>query len=269
MQIYAKICKIKGKIIMKYTSVFDRKPSQIRNGDFVKRIYDMLSGSNLIQTLDNKFRMSELNDGYANIKDYLKSMGFIYCLEDCYSNTIDIQDENVFAIIELVLNLINFSAANNISMYKILNKAICNYLLTKGYNYFEDNQIYKLIPSNLNVVLEEIKEDEIKEDILSYYDFRSKEDIHNKKKILTNLVIVLQGEDEIIKKVLGKNTEERIRFYANNFDLRHSNKNENHKDYKSGIANLTQQELIEWYNYIYSFCLNIYANYKKLKSVEI
>ncbi len=254
---------------MGYIHILDKKPTQIENTNFIRRIYSMMSRNYAISTMDRNFQSSNLNDGYYSVKDYFNSIGYKYTLSD-FSNIIkEISDENVFAIIETIFNFTKPKDIGDEGDFKVFLKAVDNYLLIKGYKLVFIEGICKLTPSDLKVDLSEVVEENIKEDLLSYYDFRKQNDKHNKKKILTNLAIILYGEEQSIRKMLGKNTSERINFYSNNFDLRHPNTNDKSKDYKEQVAVLTEKELIEWYDYIYAFFLNVYVNYKKLREVEI
>ena len=56
--------------------------------------------------------------------------------------------------------------------------------------------------------------------------------------------------------------------YVNNINLRHDNVTSGRK-YNKKVADLSDDELILWYDYIFVFLMNIYLNLDKLKDINI
>ena len=75
--------------------------------------------------------------------------------------------------------------------------------------------------------------------------------------------------DERLRQKLSKHIEKTYGSFSNNFDIRHNNITQGDSNYNPTIAALSDDEIIKWYDYIYSFMLNIYINLDSIKDVNI
>lgn len=94
--------------------------------------------------------------------------------------------------------------------------------------------------------------------------------LEEKRKIIVNLIGKLESRKNDISKVMGSKIADMFSNYANNFNLRHNNIDEDYKKYyNEKIAKMSKEEILEWWNYIFAFMINIYMSLDKLKDVNI
>ena len=277
---------------MTYSSIFNTKPKKEDKSKFCDRICNLLDkigfyDGNYVQRRDgmrllNKiFLFSKLNNGYKDIDDLLTSSDInkknLYKLKEL--NDDSITEDAILSNIEIIINCFYNNPYNENNLYSnvqdakniisVIITAIREYLLACGYKVEEDEENHKLIIVNLELSIDINNIDsKIKFDILNYYDFKNKNNKDEKKKILVNLISELEPKREEIHKKLGKHTDKLYGSFSNNFHIRHNNI-EKGKDYHETIAKLSDEEICEWYDYIYSFMLNIYFNLDKLKDVKM
>lgn len=116
-----------------------------------------------------------------------------------------------------------------------------------------------------------IVEDDISDLILNYNDFKIAEDIKAKKDILLSLGQYIEPMRKEIKNK-NSNLEDYIFLCLNKLNIRHNNKNGKEKnDY---VKNMTDKELINWYDKLYDLILiairlvelpNAFKDFKELK----
>ena len=141
---------------------------------------------------------------------------------------------------------------------------VCGYKLEVD----DNNNRINIIDMEMSIDMDEI-DSKVKADVLNYYDFKNKYNRDEKKKILVNIISELEPKREEIKRVLGNHTEKLYGLYANGFNTRHNNITKGKQYYHETIAELSDEEMCKWYDYIYSFMLNIYHNISKLTDVRI
>ncbi len=276
-----------------YKSIFETKPKKENKNQFCKRIVNILnnitinsnghylSGKEMINEL---FRYSKFNFGYISIDDLLKEENImnkdIYILSTTSSPLIS--DENILKNIEIIINCIyeyldskrrNFVNSNEaIHEITILSNVINSYLLSLGYKLEKtiDGSKLMIVENEINIDVSEIKDVKIKEEILNYYDFNNLNDLHEKRKSIDALALLLESKENDIEKILGNGIKKAFGSYVNNIQIRHNNKEKNDRaHYRETVDNLTDEELKCWYDYIFSFLINIFKNLYLLKNINI
>ena len=279
---------------MAYTTILNVKPKKENKKEFCQRICNLLNdiifcsdgyvyndGQKMLNVM---FKYSKLNNGYANIDDLLneadKSYSNIFDL--CRVSNINIDDEEILVNIDILVNsLYSFKKTNDRHFYEenqaleiigILFKAVNQYLLSNGYKleYDEDKEQVFIVVNEIAIDMEEIKDENLKSEIISFYDYKNDNNIEEKKKIILILIGKLESRKNSIEKLLGAKIADMYSNYANNLNLRHNNISEEYKKYyNKTVANLNNEEMIEWYNYIFAFMINIYLSLDKLKDINV
>ena len=278
---------------MAYKTIFNIKPNSENKKGFCQRIVKLLGEFKLLadrsiytgkEMLDIVFMYSKFNNGFSGVDDLLneadKSYSNIFYLSRCDNESIIL--ENVLANIDIIINCMSnfnttkerhFCEGNNIKeTLEIMARAIKEFLLCNGYKLEFDkakNQVF-IVSNDIPVNVDEIKDAGIRTDVINYYDYKTAKDMDEKKKIIVNLASKLESRKDEISAVLGDKIADMFGNYANNFNLRHNNSVEKFKSkYKEQIGLLSNEELLNWWNYIFAFMLNIYMNLDKVKNVNI
>jgi len=271
---------------MSYNSIFNTKANKDNRLAFCRRIVDILNdihaivnnmGDKGFNMLNMVFRACDFNNGYYTISDLLKEKDKAYrtIYEATFENLV-ISDDEILSNIDIIINVINYGREkghinNNYNKeITLLQKATTEYLLSMGLKLVRQDDMIHIVDSDVTIDIEEITDKSIADDALNYYDYKADNNVDEKRKILTNLLIKLENRRTDIEKILGKHISEALFIYANNFNLRHCNVDIKLRSYyNEAIANLTDNEFIAWYNYIYSFAINIYQKINAVKSVNI
>lgn len=268
-----------------YKSIFDVKPKTERKDNVCNRMVDLIEeikyevGNYIIggKTLINYlFRKSKLNNGYSSIDDLLVTYEIvsIWDLADDELEENEISDNDIMANLEIILNcllMVDISKIHSgIEIITLINKAACNYLLSLGYKIKLDKEKICIIKNDTCVDVDNIDDIQIKNDVITYYDYKNAFNKVEKRRIIVDLINILEPKKDLIKKILGNKIEDLYRFYANNIQLRHNNIDPAVKGYyNKSIANLSDAELVEWYDFVFAFNFNIYVNINKLKNINI
>ena len=279
---------------MQYKTIFGRKPKKENKKEFCKRIVELLNNieyisdrhiySNGFYMINDMFRLSNLNNGYVDIDDLLNESdeSFKNIFDLCKSNNYEITEEEILINIDIIVNcLFNFKDNNNRYFYNkekafeivdIIARAIKEYLLGYGYvlRYDEEKEQFFIVENDIAIDLDEIDDMKLKSEIISYYDYKNVDDLEEKKKVIFSLISKLESRKNDISKIMGNKIADMFSNYANNFNLRHNNVDENYKKYyNKQIADMNEEEILKWWNYIFAFMINVYLNLNKLKDVNI
>ncbi len=101
----------------------------------------------------------------------------------------------------------------------------------------------------------EIVPEEIVIPILEYHHHSLKGNIDKKRTILLKLADDLEPKRKDLKSI-NSTLEDNLFYLFNNINIRHNNTNPNDKSkYKAYVANLSQNELEDWYDETYQLCL--------------
>lgn len=278
---------------MKYKSIFGIKPKKENQKQFCRRIVSLLNDIEYVSNcyvyqdgqfmINDIFKYSKLNNGYVDVDDMLReynpSYNNIFRLADDFIN---ITEEEILINIDIIYNcLYNFKGDSNrhfnnmddaIKTINVLIKAIKEYLLSCGYKFSvnkDEDRVY-IVNNDIAIDVNEIEDSKLKSDIMNYYDYRNANDKEEKKRIIVALCDKLESRKPDISSKFGSKINDMIGSYANNVQLRHDNSNEKNKSkYKKKVADLTDEQLIQWYDYIYAFLLNIYINLDKVEEINV
>lgn len=280
---------------MSYTTIFKTKPKKENKNNFCNRICDLLSNISVVDNndyivlsgkkmIDYLFKYSSFNTGYVNIDDILKEANENYnnIFNLCKQTDNNIWDDELLANIEIIVNCF-YNFKNNVFRsghfgdqetanrnIKILFDAIRAFLLSNGYKLVENNGRLNLVENEIAVDIEEIENEKLRNEIISFYDYKNANDVEEKKKIMLILIGKLESRKNDIDKILGSRIADMFSNYANNLDLRHNNINEEYKKYyNKTVAELSNEEKIKWYDYVFAFMINIYLSIDKLKDINI
>lgn len=279
---------------MAYTTIFEVKPKKENKKEFCKRIVSLLNeiyfyndgciDSNGNRMLNIMFKYSKLNNGYADIDDLLNESNKNYenIFNLCYMSNDNIEIENVLANIDIIINCIYYfqknaqryfcREADALKIIDVIFKAINQFLLSNGYKveYNDENKQAFIVQNEIAINIEDIEDKKLKSNIISFYDYKNSNDIEEKKKILLILAGQLESQKKDIKDLFGTKIQEMLNNYVNNLNIRHNNIDKEYKKcYNKTIAELSDEEMLGWYDYIFAFMLNIYLNLKKLKNINI
>lgn len=271
-----------------YKSIFETKPNKENKRMFCNRICGLLNdiyvyGNNhkIIRGLDllnYMFKESEFNEGFRDIDDLLYEYNCNYhnIFYLSKESDDDISDFEILANIEIIFNCFYFKNNSlnvrypdtDVNYLKLLYRAITSYLLTLGYKITIKDGRGFIVENGMVIDVGTINDDKIKNEVINYYDYRNSKDLEEKKKIILNITTKLDARTNEIKKIFGNNIESMYGNYVNNINLRHDNVTSGRR-YNKKVADLSDDELILWYDYIFVFLMNIYLNLDKLKDINI
>lgn len=279
---------------MAYKTIFGIKPKKENKIEFCRRIVNLLDDIEFCidgyvyndgkRMMDNMFKYNELNTGYINIDDLLNEADVPYTniFNLIKMESFNISEEEILVNIDLIVNCLGgfkktssryfYNESNAIENIHIIFNAIKEYLLKCGYKIFydEDKNQYNIIENEIAIDIDEIAEEKVKSEVINFYDYRNSKDIDEKKKILLILIGNLESKKKDIEKLIGSKIADMFSNYANNFNLRHNNISEKYKKYyNKEIANMNEEEILNWYDYIFAFMMNIYLSLEKLTDVKI
>jgi len=278
---------------MVYKSIFGVKPKKENKKQFCKRVVSLLNGIGYVSNgyiyhdglfmINDIFKYSDLNNGYVDVDDMLKECNPSYKnIFKLANDFVVITEEEILINTDIIFNcLYSFKGDHNryfddrddaLKTINILVTAIKEYLLTCGYKLSlneEENRFY-IMDNDIAVDVSEINDLRLKNDIMNYYDYRNAKDKEEKKRIIVALCDKLESRKIDISSKFGSKINDMIGSYVNNVQLRHDNSNEKNKSkYKKKVACLSDEQLIRWYDYIFSFLLNVYINLDRVDEINV
>lgn len=278
---------------MAYTTIFKTKPKKENKNNFCNRICSLLREINIVDNSSNivlngkemlnfLFKYAPFNEGYINIDDLLNEAnehyGNIFSL--CEQMDYDIWDDELLANIEIIVNCFYsfdnseygrfWKQGKSIKNVEILFNAIRSFLLSNGYKLVENEDRLSIVESEIAIDVEEIENEKLKNEIVSFYDYKNVNDIDEKKKIMLILIGKLESRKKDIGNLLGSKIADMFSNYANNLNLRHNNISESYKsNYNKAVADLSEEEISKWYDYVFAFMVNIYLSLDKVKNINV
>ena len=279
---------------MNYKTIFLTRPKKENKKEFCQRIVKLLNEIEFCsdgyvyndgkRMLNAMFKYSKFNNGYSSIDDMLNEADKSYAniFELCNKDSNNITIEDILINIDIISNFIyEYKRTEQVYFYKeqtaintieVIVKAINEFLLCNGYKleYDEEKEQVFIVDNEIGININEINDEKIKSEVISYYDYKNANDIEEKKKIIVNVISKLENRKNDVAKVMGKSIADMFSNYANNFNLRHNNIDEHYKKYyNEKIALLTDEDVLKWWDYIFAFIINIYLSLDKLKDVNI
>lgn len=279
---------------MAYTTIFKTKPKKENKVKFCKRIVDLLNEIQIVtneghlingwEMLNHLFKYEKINMGYSNIDDLLSEADDNFCniYELCIKDEYWITDNELLSNIEIIVNCF-YTFKDNEYKYghfrekektlkniEILFDAVRAFLLSNGYKLAKVEDRLSIIENGIAIDVEEIENEKLKEEIINFYDYKNASDLEEKKKTILILIGKLENRKKDISKLLGSKIADIFSNYANNLNLRHNNISEEYKKYYNRtVAELNEEEIIKWYDYVFAFMINIYLNLDRIKDINI
>ena len=195
---------------MAYTTVFKTNPKKENKNKFCGRLLDLLdeieienNDDEIIngqEMLDYIFKYSKMNAGYVDIEDLLKEAN------ENYDNLVGmfmkeefiIDDYEMLANIEIIVNCFYHFRENKSARFlkkekalisiEILFNAIRAFLLSNGYKLVESENRLSIVENEIAIDIENIEDEKIKSEIISFYDYKNANDVEEKKKIMLILI---------------------------------------------------------------------------------
>ena len=199
-----------------------------------------------------------------NIHDF-KYRGTYLSLEEMINKLKNVFSSNVVLktlyLCELILNVIDFtdSIVKNHSRSEQMLQLIdnVNIILDKSgyiakYNKKENRIMVVCKNADTFEAINSTSDKDIQYLLLQYIDLRTTNDVITKKAILTDFGQYLEPKRDDLSEI-NKDLADTIFFGLNNFHLRHNNKEG--KDKKEYIINMEKEDLIKWYDRLYSLIL--------------
>lgn len=127
--------------------------------------------------------------------------------------------------------------------------------LTNHQIVFDDDGIAIIVPKSSVVnLVSEIVPENISYKIIEYNHHSMKGNLASKQSTIKLLADQLEAKRTELKKQNGKLTDD-LFFLFNNLNIRHNNIDPKSNSYKKTVADMTDEELEEWYDRTYDMCL--------------
>lgn len=200
--------------------------------------YDLLIELGLNDLIDNGFKNVELLELLLYF-EFISNMVY-------YSNKVEIED----------IDLREYEKEETVN-FRLLSENIESVL-----NYLNYEQ--KTIDEERVIIVEKntattsvcgIVDDSTALSVIQYNHFLLKGDIDKKRAILKELGDKLEPERPTLKQLENKKLEDNIFYLLNNLNIRHNNVTKDKPKYKEYVANMSDEELENWYDEIYQMIL--------------
>ena len=276
---------------MGYSTIFKTKPKKENKINFCKRITNLLDDIYIMDSqstvlngwemLNYLFKHATVNAGYASVDDLLMEADENYnnIYQMCKNDEYWITDDELLANIEIIINcfygldiedVYYFKKDDILKNIELLFGAIKEFLLCYGYKLEESSDRLCIVENEIAIDVENIENAKIKDEVISFYDYKNANDIEEKKKVMSILIGNLESRKNDIAKLLGSKIADMLSNYVNNLNLRHNNIDESYKKYyNKAVADLSKEEMIKWYDYVFAFMINIYLSLDKVKDINV
>ena len=214
--------------------------------------YGSYSSFQLTETFNDNITKFKHRGTYLSIKEMINK------IEKSFSSNIVLK---TLYLCELILNVIDFtdSIVKNHSRSEQMLQLIdnVNIILDKSgyiakYNKKENRIMVVCKNADTFEAINSTSDKDIQYLLLQYIDLRTTNDVITKKAILTDFGQYLEPKRDDLSEI-NKDLADTIFFGLNNFHLRHNNKEG--KDKKEYIINMEKEDLIKWYDRLYSLIL--------------
>ena len=214
--------------------------------------YGSYSSFQLTETFNDNITKFKHRGTYLSIKEMINK------IEKSFSSNIVLK---TLYLCELILNVIDFtdSIVKNHSRSEQMLQLIdnVNIILDKSgyiakYNKKENRIMVVCKNADTFEAINSTSDKDIQYLLLQYIDLRTTNDVITKKAILTDFGQYLEPKRDDLSEI-NEDLADTIFFGLNNFHLRHNNKEG--KDKKEYIINMEKEDLIKWYDRLYSLIL--------------
>ena len=124
-----------------------------------------------------------------------------------------------------------------------------------GYMQSSEDGLTIFVEKNQAAIsVSEIVPKEISYKVISYNHHTYKGDLESKREILVKLAYVLEPKESALSSIDNQFKSD-LFYLLNTLGLRHNNLDPEGKQYKSFVANMTNEELEHWYDETYQMCL--------------
>lgn len=123
-----------------------------------------------------------------------------------------------------------------------------------GYQKLDDNVVIFVPKSQSAIAVAEIIDSDLSYRVIEYNHHSLHGNIEGKKAILLLLANELEHSRNKLKSI-NKSMEDNLFMLFNNMNLRHDNCRKDSPNYVEYIANMSKEELEDWYDEIYQLCL--------------
>ncbi len=271
-----------GGGIMERKSVFNRSKKKFTCDDFYLALNNLLcnfsmKGYHGYEGINRYFKYSSVSRGYSSIEDMMHRNTSLKTSdsEDWYFTDKD----DVFCYIEIIVStILHYESevrlgksgyvsdlarkSNSLSVLDLCSE----YLTQHGMKFFFEDEYASIVSSKVALNINEIENNKVRKSILSYFHYSTLEDIEEKRKELKYIDTFLDGqktENVITNSLLGRNTSERYSFFMNNFQIRHDNTIVGGKHFFEKFTQMGKKEIIDLYDFIYSYAVGIYVFLEK------
>ena len=134
-----------------------------------------------------------------------------------------------------------------------------------GYMAIQKDEVTDFVPKNQVVIsVAEIVDPSLSHKVIEYNHHSMKGDLERKRAVL----LVFADKLEAMRPKLQENksaVESDLFYLFNNINIRHNNLDKNGKNYKEFVANMSDNELENWYDETYQMCLLAFLELEHLE----
>lgn len=211
------------------------------------------------------FRDWDYRSRYMNVEDFLEALNFAVLIVEARYDI-----EAHLTLIELIYNFWNLAhnkfedkdfkgslkwCGNFFHIKDVMDEILEEYNHIVYTNKDKDYFIVVENKAEVTAVAEIMPTETLSFDIIKYNHRSLKGEVNAKKSILVALGAELEPKRKVLQGI-NKKLSEDIFFMLNNMNLRHNNCSESDQaKYKEYVANMTQEQLEEWYDELYQMIL--------------
>ena len=160
---------------------------------------------------------------------------------------------------EYSYNLAKYQQGNGIMTFLSPTKQYIQQILkvieSIGYMHMSENGISIFVPkSQPAIVVSEMLPSDLSYKVIEYNHHSMKGDLARKQATLKLLADQLEAKRKELNN-LNSSFSSDLFYLLNNINIRHNNIDPDSTNYKKGVADMSEQELEEWYDRTYDMCL--------------
>lgn len=211
----------------------------------------------LYEFIDENFTQLPLHDTCFSLEEFDEKHGFDFADRE-YSSSLD----DLLSLLEYVLNIIN-NASRILNENRDINDTAINFVASHikkicdkiDHTFIEKGDYFILVQSNPAALEAAQSLTEENASLPFEYSHHSLQgNINGKREILLSMAHELEPKRESLKKI-DATLESDLFFLINNMNIRHNNIDKSSKNYKTYVANMTEEEIETWYDRIYNLMM--------------